>query len=173
MPKLSDLVNIFKGKQHKFIEGGTVPIYSIGKMEGYTDKSICNVSCIAIGASGTIGKPRLYNPPYWITGTQIYLTAKEGVNLEYLFYYLDNIDYKPFKTVGVRTNLELALFSKLEVNYPNNVDYIVSKMRRIYEQIAKEEAFIQQAKDFKNCMLNGMFPHEETKHIEYLQTKYY
>ena len=86
--KILDLAHFYSGKNYKKVPGGAVPVYNIGGLCDSTDTSICDVPCIAIGASGTIGKPRLYKPPYWITATQIYIVPKDKVDLFFCLQFL-------------------------------------------------------------------------------------
>ncbi len=154
--KLSDLVNFNNGKTHNFVENGTVPIYSIGKMEGYTDKSICDKPCIAIGMAGTIGKPRLYKPPYWITGTQIYLTAKQGVDLDYIYSVLSDIDWKYY-------TLRYAIPPKLSDDELKNTDieipdlYQQQSIGKLFNLYLKEIDLTKQLIESHEKLKKGLF----------------
>lgn len=157
--KLIELCEIHKGKEAK-AEIGSVPVYSIGGTAGYTDCSICNEPCIAIGSIGTIGKPRLFYPPCWITGTQIYLTAKEGVDIAYIYAVLDCIDFKQFEqTFSIRGGIDSFKFENYPVEfYPlNQQTAIGEKYLYVKEQMQKELEAIERLKRYKKVMLDGMF----------------
>ena len=94
--KFQDAVNLYNGREAVKSPKGCVPIYAIGGQDGYTEHSICDVPCVAIGAAGTIGKPRLLYPPYWITGTQVYVTAKLGWEIDYIYACLSELNWPYF-----------------------------------------------------------------------------
>ena len=159
--RISDLAHFFKGKNYKQVPGGAVPVYNIGGRCDSTDTSICDKPCIAIGAAGTIGRPRLFNPPYWITGTQIYIVPKERVDLFFfLFAVIDDMDFTVFQNkFAMRDNLDEFKFKNYEVPLLplQEQQRIGATYMRICHEIEREQQALTIAKHFKNVMLTGMF----------------
>ena len=163
--KLSDLIYYFNGKEPTVSENGVVPVINIGESDGKKcDKPISDKPLIAIGAAGTIGKPRYFDSPVWITSTQIYIQPKEGVDLRFIFAILDNLEWDNFKEpYSVRGALNSHKFLNFEIQIPtlNEQKEIASKYFDYLDEIRREEEIIRGLKQFKASCLDVMFPHEE------------
>ena len=163
--KLSDLIYCFNGKEPTVLENGTVPIVNIGGVDSKRcDSSISDKPLIAIGAAGTIGKPRYFDKPVWITSTQIYIQPKEGVDLRFIFAILDNLEWDNFKEpYSMRGSLNEHKFLNFEIQVPTLLEQeeIASKYFDYLDEIRREEEIIRGLKQFKASCLDVMFPHEE------------
>lgn len=168
--KLIDLCDIHRGKSIETIANGTVPIFYIAGENGRTDHTICDKPCVAIGVQGTIGKPRLYYPPYWINGTQIFITAKDDVDITFLFAVFDNMDFSLYEDkFSIRGAFDLFRFTNTEIEYTNieNQKKIGKYYLNILQQMERERQAIDRIKRYKTAMLDGMFPPADVSHKEY------
>ena len=146
---ITDIVDIRNGKEAirtaKPEEGSRVPFWNIGGIDGYTQKSICDKPCIAIGVAGTVGKPKLLFPPYWVGGTQIYLVPKnEKINIYWLFSHINYINWKYFTNpYAIPPKLSMEEFKELYLEVP---DYeLIDKIGKLYKNILRERELSREA----------------------------
>ncbi len=79
-----------------------IPIYSNGTtnkgLYGYTNIIKVDKPCVTISARGTIGYAVARNEPFYPIVRLIVLIPKKGIEIEYLEYILNKIDFKLFST---------------------------------------------------------------------------
>ena len=165
--KLKELIYCCNGREPTVSNTCHVPVINIGGEDGRkVEKPISDSPLIAIGAAGTVGKPKYFDSPVWITSTQIYVQPKDGVALRFIFAILDNLEWDNFKEpYSVRGSLNMHKFLNLEIQIPstNEQKEIASKYFDYLDEIRREEEFIRNLKQFKASCLDVMFPHAEPK----------
>ena len=155
---------MLKGKDYKNQPAGNVPVYAIGGvMENLgVAESMGDRPCIAIGHTGTVGKPRIIQPPYFITSTQYYLIPKEGFPLYYVFALLESwVDWNQLiDQFNIRTTLNYDMF--LKIDFPDasfaEREQLAKDYKELLYRIEEEEKAINYYKHYKDVMLTGMFP---------------
>lgn len=163
--KLKELIYCFNGREPAVSNTGHVPVINIGGEDGRkVEKTISDYPLIAIGAAGTVGKPKYFDSPVWITSTQIYVQPKDGVDLRFIFAILDNLEWKNFEEpYRVRGSLNMHKFLNYEISLPNLKEQkdMADKYFQYIDEIRREEETLQALKDFKDVCLDVMFPHDE------------
>lgn len=167
--KLKDLIFCYEGKEPRTSSTGRIPVINISGEDGRkVERAIGDSPLIAIGSAGTIGKPRYFDRPVWITSTQIYLQVKDKkeLDLRFLFAVLENLEWnnfkEPYTTRGALNrhkffNHEIALLPL------NEQRKIADQYFEYLAEIEREERILSGLKQFKNSCLEVMFPHIESK----------
>jgi len=106
---LSEVCDLFSGgdiPKNKYSKEKTeyyqIPVYSNGIDEnalyGYTDTYRINKPCVTVSARGTIGHCSLHEEPFYPVVRLICAIPKEYLNVRFLYYYLQTIEFKSPKT---------------------------------------------------------------------------
>lgn len=154
---VTDVMEFHKGKNYKLVDKGTVPVYNIGNIPGYTDKSICDKPCVALGVAGTIGKPRKFTPPYWITKTQIYVTAKEGYDIDFIYMLLWEQQWQKYTNrFAIPQRFDLEMFLNEDVEVPAMADERIN-LGYIFIRYLKQIELTKKLIEMHNQMNQDMF----------------
>ncbi len=163
--QITELVDIHNGKdavRTETAEGAsTVPFYNIGGIEGYTTKSISELPCIAIGVAGTVGKPKLLYPPYWVGGTQIYITPKfEKIDMYWLLSHINGLNWKYFTNpYAIPPKMVIDEFKELYLETPPYE--IMQEVGTLYKNYLREielcEILIGFTDEMKEILFHLMF----------------
>lgn len=161
--KIKELCDIYPGKEYKHLPVGPVPVYNIsGPADRGVDRSISGVPVIAVGQTGTVGKPRLFEPPVWISSTQIYVVPKQGVPMRYLFALFDGkIDWKRMTdSLASRDALNRTALENFEVKRltPEQQKEAGDKYFWYLSKRAVEERGIEELERLKKALYCLFFP---------------
>ncbi len=116
--KLSELVEIKYGKDHKHLADGDVPLYGSGGIMRYVDKPLYDQESILIPRKGTLSNLFYLNIPFWSVDTMFYTKIKEGNNGKYLYYLLKSKDLASMNVGSAVPSLTTEVLNKVEINVP-------------------------------------------------------
>lgn len=117
--KLSDVVEIKYGKDHKHLSIGEIPVYGSGGIMRFADKFLYDKESILIPRKGTLSNLFYLNKPFWSVDTMFYTKIIEGNNGKFLYYLLKSIDLASMNVGSAVPSLTTEILNKLEINLPN------------------------------------------------------
>lgn len=117
--KLSELVEIKYGKDHKHLADGDIPLYGSGGIMRYVDKHLYEQESILIPRKGTLSNLFYLNIPFWSVDTMFYTKIKEGNNGKYLYYLLKSVDLASMNVGSAVPSLTTEVLNKVELNIPD------------------------------------------------------
>jgi len=117
--KLSELVEIKYGKDHKHLADGEIPLYGSGGIMRYVDTPLYEQESILIPRKGTLSNLFYLNIPFWSVDTMFYTKIKEGNNGKYLYYLLKSMDLASMNVGSAVPSLTTEVLNKVEINIPD------------------------------------------------------
>ncbi len=117
--KLSELVEIKYGKDHKHLAEGNIPVYGSGGIMRYADAALYDKESILIPRKGTLSNLFYVNIPFWSVDTMFYTKIKEGNNGKYLYYLLKSMDLASMNVGSAVPSLTTEVLNKIEINVPD------------------------------------------------------
>ena len=91
--KLSQLLKIKNGSDHKSLEDGEYPVYGSGGVIRYVNKYIYDKPSVLLPRKGTLDNIQYCEVPFWTVDTIYYTEVNSQlVNPYYLFRYLRQLD---------------------------------------------------------------------------------
>jgi type I restriction enzyme S subunit len=117
--KLSELVEIKYGKDHKHLADGKIPLYGSGGIMRYVDTPLYEQESILIPRKGTLSNLFYLNIPFWSVDTMFYTKIKEGNNGKYLYYLLKSMDLASMNVGSAVPSLTTEVLNKVEINVPD------------------------------------------------------
>ena len=117
--KLSELIEIKYGKDHKHLADGDIPVYGSGGIMRYAETYLYNKESILIPRKGTLSNLFYLDKPFWSVDTMFYTKIKDGVHGKYLYYLLKSMDLASMNVGSAVPSLTTEVLNKVEVNLPN------------------------------------------------------
>lgn len=117
--KLSELVEIKYGKDHKHLADGEIPLYGSGGVMRYVNTPLYDQESILIPRKGTLSNLFYLNIPFWSVDTMFYTKIKEGNNGKYLYYLLKSMDLASMNVGSAVPSLTTEVLNKVEINVPD------------------------------------------------------
>lgn len=122
--KLSELVEIKYGKDHKHLADGEIPLYGSGGIMRYVDTPLYEQESILIPRKGTLSNLFYLNIPFWSVDTMFYTKIKAGNNGKYLYYLLKSMDLASMNVGSAVPSLTTEVLNKVEINVPDEATQI-------------------------------------------------
>ena len=119
--KLSELVEIKYGKDHKHLADGEIPLYGSGGIMRYVDTPLYDKESILIPRKGTLSNLFYLNIPFWSVDTMFYTKIKEGNNGKYLYYLLKSMNLASMNVGSAVPSLTTEVLNKVEINIPDKL----------------------------------------------------
>lgn len=118
--KLSDLMEIKYGKDHKHLADGDYPVFGSGGIMRYVEKSIYEEETILIPRKGTLSNLFFINEPFWSVDTMFWSKInKEKVLPKYLYYTLKTYNLAELNVGSAVPSLTTEVLNKVLVTIPN------------------------------------------------------
>jgi type I restriction enzyme S subunit len=118
--KLSDLMQIKYGKDHKHLADGSYPLYGSGGIMRYVEKPLYDDESILIPRKGTLSNLFYLNRPFWSVDTMFYSKINKDLVLpKYLFYILKTFDLASLNVGSAVPSLTTEVLNEVLVNIPD------------------------------------------------------
>jgi type I restriction enzyme S subunit len=122
--KLSDIVEIKYGKDHKHLADGEIPLYGSGGIMRYVDTPLYEQESILIPRKGTLSNLFYLNKPFWSVDTMFYTKIKEGNSGKYLYYLLKSMNLASMNVGSAVPSLTTEVLNKVEINVPDEATQV-------------------------------------------------
>lgn len=117
--KLSELVEIKYGKDHKHLVDGDIPVYGSGGIMRYAETHLYDKESILIPRKGTLSNLFYLDKPFWSVDTMFYTKIKNGVHGKYLYYLLKSMDLASMNVGSAVPSLTTEVLNKVEISLPD------------------------------------------------------
>ena len=165
--KLGEVATVSHGKNQKEVEDihGEYPIYgSGGNIMGYANSYLCESGTTILGRKGTINNPLYIETKFWNVDTAFGITAKDGNNKKYIYYFVKSQDWSKKDTGTTLPSLTQKVVKETIIPVPP-----LSEQQRIVSYLdaafAKIDAVAKNAEDALN-EAKALFQSALTKMME-------
>jgi type I restriction enzyme S subunit len=118
--KLSDLMQIKYGKDHKHLADGSYPLYGSGGVMRYVEKPLYDDESILIPRKGTLSNLFFLDKPFWSVDTMFYsIINKKLVFPKYLFYTLKTFDLASLNVGSAVPSLTTEVLNEVPITIPD------------------------------------------------------
>ena len=118
--KLSDLMQIKYGKDHKHLADGSYPLYGSGGIMRYVEKPLYEEESILIPRKGTLSNLFYLNEPFWSVDTMFYSQINKELALpKYLYYTLKTFDLASLNVGSAVPSLTTQVLNEVLVSVPD------------------------------------------------------
>ena len=169
--KLSELIEIKNGKDHKDLPNGKYPVFGSGGIMRYVNSYLYDKPSVLLPRKGTLSNIQYCDTPFWTVDTLYYTEVNEElVSPYYLYRYLRLLDMSRLDTGTGVPSMTFDSYNNIEVFLPNiegqrrvasilqKLDAKIALNRRINDNL---EAMAKQLYDYWFVQFD--FPNEEGK----------
>lgn len=117
--KLSDLLEIKYGKDHKNLNEGSIPVYGSGGLMRYADKSLYVGESVLIPRKGTLSNILYLNEEFWTVDTMFYTVPKIKNAPKYSFYHLKGLDFASMNVGSAVPSMTTKVLNELPIVLPS------------------------------------------------------
>ena len=142
------------------LDAGSYPVYGAIGICGYTDTpEVSGDGILIIKDGASVGVTYFADGSYSSIGTLNRLTAKEDINLRYIYYCLKVLNFTPYKTGLAIPHIYFKDYGKHNIWCPplEQQSRIVDALTTIDNKIQVEKSLLEQLNSQKRYMLKQMF----------------
>jgi type I restriction enzyme S subunit len=142
--KLSDLVIVKYGKDHKKLLDGKIPVYGSGGLMRYAEKSLYDKESVLIPRKGTLSNVMYQNEPFWTVDTMFYSEMKVPNVAKFVYHFLKVQDLASMNVGSAVPSMTTEILNNMPVDLPpsdifklfeNSVSPFYHKMKSNQTQI--------------------------------------
>ena len=119
--KLSEIMEIRYGKDHKSIPDGDIPVYGSGGLMRYCAKSMYEGESVLIPRKGTLNNILYVDKPFWTVDTMFYSIMKVPNIAIYMHQYLSTLDFYSMNTGAAVPSTTAETLNNLLAISPNKL----------------------------------------------------
>jgi type I restriction enzyme S subunit len=116
--KLSDLVSVCYGKDHKRLANGQVPCYGSGGVMRHVDTALYNGESVLIPRKGTLNNVLYVNEPFWTVDTMFYTRMKCPNVAKFVYFTILGFDLAGMNVGSAVPSMTTAVLNELEILIP-------------------------------------------------------
>lgn len=147
-------------QESEVLDTGRYPVYGAIGICGYTDTpDVSGEGILIIKDGASVGVTYFADGCYSSIGTLNRLTAKQGINLRYVYYCLKVMNFAPYKTGLAIPHIYFKDYGKHKIWCPSfeQQSRIADALINIDNEIHVEKLLLEQLNSQKRYMLNQLF----------------
>jgi len=134
--KLSELINVKYGKDHKKLDDGNYPVYGSGGIMRYVDKFLYDKESVLIPRKGTLNNVFYINEPFWSVDTMFYTEMKKENIAKYVYFFVKGKDLNAMNAGSAVPSMTTEILNAIEVVIPS--DEYLEKFENIVSPMFKQ-----------------------------------
>ena len=134
--KLSDLITVKYGKDHKKLYDGKYPVYGSGGIMRYVDKFLYDKESVLIPRKGTLNNVFYINEPFWSVDTMFYTEMKKENIAKYVYFFVKGKDLNSMNAGSAVPSMTTEILNAIEVVIPS--DEYLEKFENIVSPMFKQ-----------------------------------
>lgn len=153
--KLSDLIIVKYGKDHKKLEDGSIPVYGTGGLMRYVERSLYEQESVLIPRKGSLNNVMYINEPFWSVDTMFYSEMKVPNVAKFVFHFLNNQDLASMNAGSAVPSMTTAILNAMEIRIPSadvleSFEQVVSPM---YIQVQANNRELEKLRALRDALL--------------------
>lgn len=137
--KLSELIEIKNGKDHKDLPNGDYPVFGSGGIMRHVNTYLYDRPSVLLPRKGTLSNIQYCDKPFWTVDTLYYTEVKEDLACPYFLYrYLRLLDMSRLDSGTGVPSMTFDSYYNIEVWLPN-----IEEQRRIASVLQHLDAKIE------------------------------
>ena len=117
--KLSELIDVKYGKEHKKLIDGNIPVYGSGGLLRKVDRSLYEGESVLIPRKGTLNNVMYVNEPFWTVDTMFYSIPKLPNIVLYTYIMLCEKDLASMNAGSAVPSMTTDILNNMQIIIPN------------------------------------------------------
>lgn len=119
--KLSDLIIVKYGKDHKKLADGEIPCYGSGGIMRFVETSLFDQESVLVPRKGTLNNVMYINEPFWSVDTMFYTMMKVPNVAKFVFHFLKGKDLAAMNAGSAVPSMTTDILNAMELKIPSDV----------------------------------------------------
>ena len=150
--RLSDLITVRYGKDHKKLADGIYPVYGSGGVIRYVEKPLYDKESVLIPRKGTLNNVMYVNKPFWSVDTMFFTEMKLPNVAKFVFHFVKSKDLASLNAGSAVPSMTTDILNAMELPIPDaNTFYkfenIVAPLYQAMQQNAQESSKLAELRD--------------------------
>ena len=150
--KLSELINVKYGKDHKKLEDGNIPVYGSGGIMRFVESPLYEKESVLIPRKGTLNNVFYINEPFWSVDTMFYTEMKQPNIAKYVYFFVRSKDLQSMNAGSAVPSMTTDILNAMDIiipadDYLQKYETIVSPMFLQMKQIENENKELSTLRD--------------------------
>ena len=139
--KLSELIDVKYGKDHKKLLDGDIPVYGSGGLMRKVDRSIYEGESVLIPRKGTLNNVMYVNEAFWTVDTMFYSIPKLPNIVLFTYILLSKKDLASMNAGSAVPSMTTDILNNMQIIIPNEdiLEHFNSLVSALYVQIKHNE----------------------------------
>ncbi len=153
--KLSDLVVVKYGKDHKKLLDGKIPVYGSGGIMRYADKALYNLESVLIPRKGTLSNVIYIDEPFWSVDTMFYTEMKIPNLAKFIFYFVKGLDLASMNVGSAVPSMTTEVLNNLPIDIPSNavLEHFEKTLAPLYKKMNSNQTQIRTLTALRDTLL--------------------
>lgn len=118
--KLSDLVVVKYGKDHKKLLDGKIPVFGSGGIMRFADKYLYDKESVLIPRKGSLNNVMYQDEPFWTVDTMFYTEMKVDNVAKYVYQFLKQQDLASMNVGSAVPSMTTEILNNMPIEIPNS-----------------------------------------------------
>jgi type I restriction enzyme, S subunit len=118
--KLSDLVVVKYGKDHKKLLDGNIPVYGSGGLMRHAEKSLYDKESVLIPRKGTLNNVMYQDEPFWTVDTMFYTEMKIPNVAKFVYHFVKEQDLAAMNVGSAVPSMTTEILNNMPLDLPPN-----------------------------------------------------
>lgn len=150
--RLSDLITVRYGKDHKKLADGTYPVYGSGGVIRYVEKPLYDKESVLIPRKGTLNNVMYVNKPFWSVDTMFFTEMKLPNVAKFVFHFVKSKDLASLNAGSAVPSMTTDILNAMELPIPDadtfyKFENIVAPLYQAMQQNAQESSKLAELRD--------------------------
>lgn len=150
--RLSDLVTVKYGKDHKKLADGAYPVFGSGGIMRYVERPLYTGESVLIPRKGTLNNVMYVNEPFWSVDTMFFTEMKIPNVAKFVFHFLKAKNLASMNAGSAVPSMTTDILNALELAIPSSerlaeFESIVAAIYQMMQANNRESAKLAELRD--------------------------
>ncbi len=117
--KLSDLIEVCYGKDHKKLHDGDIPVYGSGGIMRHVDRALYEQESVLVPRKGTLNNVMYVNEPFWSVDTMFFTKMKRQNVAKFVFHFLKGKDLASMNAGSAVPSMTTKILNAIPLQIPD------------------------------------------------------
>lgn len=150
--RLSNLITVRYGKDHKKLADGIYPVYGSGGIMRYVEKPLYDKESVLIPRKGTLNNVMYVNKPFWSVDTMFFTEMKLPNVAKFVFHFVKSKNLASLNAGSAVPSMTTDILNAMELSIPDadtfyKFENIVAPLYQAMQQNTQESSKLAELRD--------------------------
>lgn len=153
--RLSDLITVKYGKDHKKLNDGQIPVFGSGGIMRYVERPLYEKESVLIPRKGTLNNVIYVNEPFWSVDTMFYTEMKRENLAKFVFHFVKSKDLLSLNAGSAVPSMTTDILNAMELQIPDgdSLERFEKTVAPMYRAIDQNEKTSRQLSLIRDSLL--------------------